>query len=803
MLALRNLAILLSVGLSTAGCFVARETVDTSAAADAHAEFNALLEAADEPPAKEIAPPSGDRTHKFDVANAERRLQSTIQLPSRSGLRGKIVETDGWRLVGADRRFLTPYFRQTHWRHRELEAVLQEETADAMLLAATESENLLVRATAAIGLARRDQLDSPLLMAAVENRDLPTSTRSAALEALALAKDLAAVDQLYDSRETWMAAEEPSPAQLLGAEKLEAELMYALALREHVRSDLRVIEALASEYDNVRAAALDAMYLDWSGELPPEAAQLLEDRAEMVSSAARRTAAPLDELRSALVSAVMSLRRDAIYGMARSGQPEALDALAKLDENASIVCLIAATDVWAIRGDFQRIADLATHPEHRVRSAVAELLTIDLQQELLAAVPKLLDDPSSQVRDRALDSLEGWPKQPATAAMLTALRKSESPYTGKVIAQRLAARLQEPPLAADETVAEALARLEEAWRVQFGSLPEENVAVSEDRVSRQTALELLQLVQQYEQAKTPQETDAAKRLLLTKQTVLLTTLDQLAPELQEVPLPRLRENVLPEISADFAAWRRATQSSDTMRLSALRELTQASRKHLLNQYLLQQVADSCRLDAAEEEMHAILEIIQQDSRPAAARIVGLALHHRAATVRRQSVAWCERYASHEYAGILSTLLTDKDRGVRLATAVALRYYPGRSTTTALLGMIGDSDDDLAVAAAGSLAYLHVQEGIDALNRFSRHRIERTRRLAVEAMGISGDEAFAPTLIRMLGESQSVRRAALEALPKVVGEDIAAKEKGFHDANSQIAAWQAWYAAKVSSTPTTY
>ncbi|EAQ78442.1 HEAT repeat domain-containing protein [Blastopirellula marina] len=803
MLALRNLAILLSVGLSTAGCFVARETVDLGAAANASAEFNALLDAADEPPEVEVGPPPADRAHKFALANAERRLQSTIQLPSRSGLRGKIVETDGWRLVRADRRFLTPFFRQTHWRHRELESVLREETADAMLLAATESENPLVRATAAIGRARRDQGDSPLLIDAVENRDLPTSTRSAALEALALVNDQAAIDQLYESRETWLAAEEPTPAQLLSAEKLETELMYALALRDNVRSDARVIAGLASEYDNVRAAALDAMYLDWSGELPPEAAQLLDDRAEMVSSAARRTAAPLAELRPAMMSAVMSQRRDAIYGMARSGQPEALEALSQLDENASIVCLLAATDVWAIRGDFQRIADLATHPEHRVRSAVAELLAIDQQQELLSAAPKLLDDSSSQVRDQALDSLEAWPIQPATAAILTALRKSESPYTGKVLAQRLAARLGEPSPASDETVAESLARLDKAWRTQFGSLPEENVAVTEDRVSRQAALELLQLVQQYEQAKTAQAATAAKRSLLTQQTALLATLDQLAPELQNVPLPRLQENVLPEINADFASWERAKQQSDTMRTSALRELARASRRHLLNQYLLQLVADSCRLDAPEEEMHAILEIVQQDNRPAAARIVGLALHHRAATVRRQSVAWCERYTSHDYAGMLSTLLTDKDRGVRLATAVALRYYPGRSTTTALLGMIGDRDDDLAVAAAGSLAYLQVQEGNDALNRFSRHRIERTRRLAVEAMGVSGDEAFAPTLIRMLGESQSVRHAALEALPKVVGEDIAAKEKGFRDTNSQIAAWQSWYAAKVGSTQVTY
>lgn len=800
MLALRNLAILVAVVLSTSGCFALRRAIEPGAVARSSEEFDALLETADPPPTErdeeEAASPAKPVSRKFAIANAERRLKSTVQLPSTSGLRGQLAETDGWRLVDSDRRFLTFYFRRPHWKHRELDSVLLEEDAAAMLEAASESADPLVCATAAIGQARRGSLDAAALAAAVENRELPTSTRCAALETLALAGDQATVDQLYESRAAWMAAKEPTAAELLNAEKLEAELIYALALRQQVRSDARVHEALASDYDDVRAAALDAMYLDWEGELPGEAASLLEDRAERVASAARRTAAPLEALLQSMRSASMSHRRDAVYGMARCGEQAALEELELIVEDAAIVCLIAAIDVWVIRGEFAKIADFASHDEHRVRCAVAEKLAIDRQQQIHAIAPTLLNDSSPHVRDLTLDSLQQWPDQAATAAMLAALRTAESPYSAKVIAERLAARLGESKPAPDETVTQLQARLEKAWRARYGAVTERVELPAEERISRQAAYEMLRLIQQYEQTPAGSEASAVRRQLLGQRSALLATLDLLGPELVEVPLPRLQASVLPEISGDFADWKQTQDADENIRRSALRALAGASRKHELNQYLLEQLAQSCRLDAAEEEMHSILEMVQQDSRPAAARIVGLALHHRASTVRRQALAWCERFTTHDYGGILSTLVTDDERSIRLAAAETLRHYPSDRTKGALLELLADEDDELAVTAAGSLAYLRVPEGVDALNRFSRDRIERTRRLAAEAMGKSGDDSLTPTLIRMLGDSRSVQNAALGALPKLVGEDIAAREKGFRDTNSQVAAWQSWYAEQI-------
>ncbi|MCC9609698.1 HEAT repeat domain-containing protein [Blastopirellula sp. JC732] len=801
MLALRTLAILLLVVLSTTGCFALRPRLELPPSASPEDDFDALLETSKESsqePSEAETPPRTEISRKLEIANAERRLTSTIQLPSKSGLRGKEVETDGWRITAADRRFLTSYFRQPHWRHRELDSVLQDKQRDEILSAAAEAENPQVLATAAIGQTRRGQVNATALIDAIENRDLPTSTRCAALEALALAGEQVAIDQLYESRDEWMAPRETKAAEVLSAEKLEAELMYALAIREHVRSDERVLEALASNYDDVRAAALDAMYLDWNGQTPKEAQLLLEDRAEMVSAAARRTAAPLGDLQRAIGSPSMSIRRDAVCGMARCKDQAAADVLAAIDENSAIVCVLAAIDVWVIRGEFDRIADFASSTEHRIRCAVAEQLAIDRELRMQAVAPKLLGDSSTLVRDLTLDSLEHWPKRSATETMLTALRTIESPYSGKVIAQRLAMRLGEPKPAADETVEQSLQRLENAWRSEFGSLGGEGESPVKKGISREAALQTMQLVQQYEQATSDAEANEIRRQLMTRRELILDTLDQLAPELREVPLPRLQANVLPEIDADFAHWKQTLEKDEALRLSALRALEEASRKHQLNQYLLEQISLSCRLDAPEEEMHAILEIVKLDRRPAAARIVGLALHHRAATVRRLSIAWCERFTNQDYGGILSTMVTDKDRGVRLAAAVTLRHYPGSTTETVLLQTLADDDAELAVAAAGSLAYLHVQEGVDALNRFSRDRVERTRRLAVEAMGTSGEQLLIPTLIRTLGDSKSVQHAALIALPKVVGEDVAAREKGFRDANSQVAAWQTWYAGQVGT-----
>ncbi|MFI4876044.1 MAG: HEAT repeat domain-containing protein [Blastopirellula sp. JB062] len=807
MLALRSLTILMFVGLSSAGCLVARETVTPvsskqSGVSDSYAEFDELLEVA----ANSTEGKNEERSHKkpadFAISTAERRLQTAIQLPSKSGLRGKLVETDGWRLTDVDRRFLAPFFRKPHWRHRNLDTVLGQDDAAELLHAASQSERPLIQATATIGLARCDQVDTKTLVSAVRDHDLPASIRSAALEALALADEQAEIDRLYETREAWIRVQNQSSAADMDAEKLETELIYALGLRSQARSDPRIKIALASASNSVRAAALDAMYLDWQGETPEEAAQLCDDPSRLVAAAARRTAASGDELRRMMGSPTMSLRRDAIYGLAREGSPDSLQALTKVDENAPIVSLLAAIDVWLLQSDFRQIADLAGHSEYRVRSAIAERLTADQRQELRAIVPQLLSDASPQVREQTLASIDSWPSRQATEAMLTALRLSESNYARKEIVAQLASRLQAASLQADETVEAAIVRFEQAWQLQFGTQSADIVSSNKEGETREIAVEMLQLVRKYEEAKTGEEAAAYRQQLVGRKDALLTTLDQLAPELRDVPMSRLCDLVLPELDGDFALGNQAIEEEGPRRLSALRELSQRSKKRRLNQFLLERLIETSRLDGSEEEMHALLGIVQTDNRPAAARLVGLTLHHRAATIRRLSVAWCQRFTTYDYSGMLSTMLEDKERGVRLATAVALRYYPAGSTTDALLAAIGDDDAELAVAAAGSLAYLHVPEGIDALNRFSRDRIERTRRLAAQAMGESGEESLAPTLIRLLGDAQSVRHAALIALPQVVGEDIAAREKGYRDAYSQIAAWQSWYAEQTGANAET-
>jgi hypothetical protein len=114
-------------------------------------------------------------------------------------------------------------------------------------------------------------------------------------------------------------------------------------------------------------------------------------------------------------------------------------------------------------------------------------------------------------------------------------------------------------------------------------------------------------------------------------------------------------------------------------------------------------------------------------------------------------------------------------------------------TQPLRQLLASPSETLRVDAAVALARLGDPSGPPALERLSYSNDQTVRRRVAAAMGEIGDPTFTPSLVRMLDDRQSIRLAALESLPKVVGRDVTAAEgqtpRPFAE---RLALWKQWF-----------
>jgi HEAT repeat protein len=112
----------------------------------------------------------------------------------------------------------------------------------------------------------------------------------------------------------------------------------------------------------------------------------------------------------------------------------------------------------------------------------------------------------------------------------------------------------------------------------------------------------------------------------------------------------------------------------------------------------------------------------------------------------------------------------------------------------LLKMLTTKDKSLRLDVALALARLKNEKGPAELILLARDPEPETRRHAALCMGELGDRVYLPTLIDLLDDPLGARRAALESLPHVAGEDIAAADgKNELSSNDKIDRWKRWYA----------
>jgi len=96
----------------------------------------------------------------------------------------------------------------------------------------------------------------------------------------------------------------------------------------------------------------------------------------------------------------------------------------------------------------------------------------------------------------------------------------------------------------------------------------------------------------------------------------------------------------------------------------------------------------------------------------------------------------------------------------------------KQITEELQALLSRSDPFLQADAAATLHYLGKTVGAETLQRLSLSEESKLQTYVAKTLGNLDDPAFVPILIRLLKvDSGGVRQAALESLPKLVGEDI--------------------------------
>jgi HEAT repeat protein len=192
--------------------------------------------------------------------------------------------------------------------------------------------------------------------------------------------------------------------------------------------------------------------------------------------------------------------------------------------------------------------------------------------------------------------------------------------------------------------------------------------------------------------------------------------------------------------------------------------------------------------------------LADDAREPAVRLHLAALGHPAPEVRRRACRYLAKHGGPEHVPQLVAALQDSSRAVVISAVEALAAIGHLESPLPLVSLLAGRDASLRLAVAVALTRLEHESGVVALERLAYERDPKIRRDVAQAMGQSPNGAFLHPLMRLLDDQLGVKRAALESLPRVVGEDMGAPRQGeLSSMDEQISRWKQWYVRRGRQT----
>ncbi len=338
-----------------------------------------------------------------------------------------------------------------------------------------------------------------------------------------------------------------------------------------------------------------------------------------------------------------------------------------------------------------------------------------------------------------------------------------------------------------ERRAEVLLKLNQAFRARFGGVLSDSPAPA---APRQPALEKASTEQVAEVERLIREMNL--KALAEYGPALIDALEQLQFDRKQLLPEEIYRDVLPKYGRVYAVLDELASADLAQRRRAAEELAELSGKQPSGRLAVARLAQLVGKEQDALVWQSAMRAIADDASQPATDLAYAAIGNASSEVRRRA---CEHLAAHgdpAHVQVLIPALQDKDQAVICAAIRALAASGKLNDTKPIRNLLGLTNEDVQFEAALALTRLGDPSGKPALERLAYSRDPVVRAKAAQAMGDFPDPAFIAALIHMLNDNQTVVRAALISLSKVVGEDVA-QPPGQAPATTteQILRWKHW------------
>ncbi len=638
-----------------------------------------------------------------------------------------------------------------------------------------------------------------------------------------------------------------------GVPDLAVELLQSLAQRKTPTEDPAFTTALKSRIPAVRLAATK-IWRDHPptrdsngvvrGTCPDELLALISDptdpriRIAAMNAAARwnhpRT---MQRLQDGIEDTQLTVRLAAAGAMGIVGAPDAVHEL-KEHVNAQSPKMRAQVAASLRKlGDKDALFRLADDKASEVRIEVAKALDDPRANRTVELAKKMLADPSAQVQKCTIEAIGCWPLE-HSAPVLFGEMESNS-LLKRETAMRMLGNLWQPALTFDyenrsnEARAESLASLKDRFESEdkIASLSEESEEIDErssettgpirqaswrnprelDRLSLDKGCKAIALYTDPEA--TREERDRAREQMIAMKDKFPLVVEYLHfTEKRAVP-EEIYTDILPLADEIFEALESLEQGTVSQRRRAADEILGKARLHPLGPLVVSRLCDIGVMEDDTLTGISLFQIFELSPGDLADRFAIESLDSDAPEIRRRACALLGQ--SEELAVLRNLLPMLNDTSVEVVRttlaslgSLAPLYFDDadeeeidpsdtRLITDPIRVILMRSETTLQIAAAVALVQWNDPAGAEAIRRLSFSPDDKTRLALAQAIGRLHDPRLADVPIRLLDDKRgSVRQAALDSLPKLVGTDHGnVKGKTSIPLPDRIEAWKSWGAKR--------